>query len=365
VPSVVKPPCRQASTLSDVASRAGVDRSTASRVLNGSEGTRVSDATRLRILDAAAALDYRPNFVARGLRTARTQTIALIVPQINSPVFAEIIAGATEAVRARDYTLLIGEQEENVEGDPLYTKLAQANQIDGLIMAPRVRDDALVRRLTDMRIPIVVAHSKVRSIPYCVTIDSFEATKRMIDHLLVLGHRRIAYLARRSEFYNDGRRLAGFRAALRAAGITPDERLIMHTPHTYKDGYAHTLRLLETCTEPPTAIFTVALITAGGVMKALEQARLRVPEDLSVVALYDHEFADVLTPPVTTMHMPRKDVGQIAARVMIDLLEGRRPTPELMLPPGELIRRASTAAPPAKECSPRSVRPTIKLAKPG
>lgn len=362
---MVKSLGKQVPTLCDVASRAGVDRSTASRVLNSTDGTRVSDATRLRILDAAAALDYRPNFVARGLRTARTQTIALIVPQINSPVFAEIIAGATEAVRAQDYTLLIGEQEEDVEGDPLYTKLARANQIDGLIMAPRVRDDALVRRLTDMRIPIVVAHSKVRSIPYCVTINSFEATKRMINHLLALGHRRIAYLARRSEFYNDGRRLAGFRAALRAAHVTPDERLIVHTPHTYEDGYAHTLRLLETCTEPPTAVFTVALITAGGVMKALEEAHLRVPEDLSVVALYDHEFADVLSPPVTTMRMPRKDVGQIAARVMIDLLEGRRPAPELVLPPGEIIARASTAAPPAKARSPRPVQTAAKLVNPG
>jgi LacI family transcriptional regulator len=273
--------------------------------LSGSNDARVSDATRARILQAAAALNYRPNSMARGLRTARTRTVALIVPEISSPVFSEIIAGATAAVRAEDYTLLIGEQEENVEGDPLYTKLAHANQIDGLIIAPRRRDKALERRLGEMRIPVVVAHSKVHGIPFCVTIDSFAATQRMITHLLELGHRRIAYLARPAVFYNDRRRLAGFRATLRAAGVEPDDRLIMYAPHTYEDAYAHTMRLLEDPGQPPTAVFTVSLIAAAGVMKAVEKVGRRVPDDISVVALYDHEFAEALTPPVTTMQMPR------------------------------------------------------------
>ncbi len=343
---MVKSPTRQAPTLSDVARQAGVDTSTVSRVLSDSDGARVSAATRSRILDAAAALNYRANIVARGLRTARTRTIALIVPRIDSTVFAEIIAGATEVARTQDYTLLIGQQEEGRDGEPLYTKLAQANQIDGLILAPRIRDDTLVRRLAGLRIPVVVAHSKVRSVPYCVTTDSFAATKQVINHLLALGHRRIAYLARVSVFYNDGRRLAGFRAALRAANVAPDEAPIVHTPHSYRDAYAHTLRLFETST-PPTALFTVSLIAAGGAMKALEAIGRRVPEDVSVVALYDGEFADVLTPPVTTMRVPRIEVGETAARVMIDLLEGRQPTQPLMLPPGPLIERASTAPPPA------------------
>lgn len=336
---------KQTSNLAAVALLAGVDASTASRVLNASDGARVSEATRQRILDAAATLNYRPNFVARGLRTAKTRTIALVVPEVNSPVFAEIIAGATEAVRVHDYTLLVGTQPEDAEGDLLYAKLARANQVDGMIVAPRLRDTALSKDLAALRIPLVVAHTKMQGVPYCVTLDSFTATKTAIGHLTTLGHRRIAYLARRATFYNDGRRLAGFRAAHRSAGLVADDALIVHTPHTYADTYANTARLLQTCATPPTAIFTVSLIATAGAMKALEDAGLRIPRDVSIMALYDHEFADALKPPVTTMHMPRADVGYMAARVLIDLLEGRPPPADLVLPPGALIVRESTAPP--------------------
>jgi LacI family transcriptional regulator len=339
-----------------VALQAGVDTSTASRVLSGSEHARVSEATRARIIEAAATLNYRPNVMARGLRTARSRTIALIVPQISSSVFSEIIAGATAAARAQDYTLLIGEQEEGeVDGDQLYTKLARANQIDGLLIAPRIHDARLGRRLRGLGIPVVVAHSKVPGIPFCVTIDSFAAARQMVTYLLDLGHRRVAYLARRSDFYNDGRRLAGFRAAHRAARAEIDERLILHTPHTFEDGFANMAQLLDRAPfrndplvaglQRPTAVFTVSLVVAAGAMKAIEQAGLGVPHDVSIVTLYDHEFAPGLTPPVTTMQMPRENVGTVAARMMIDLLEGRSPKPEQVLPPGKLIVRASTAPP--------------------
>jgi LacI family transcriptional regulator len=344
--AAVKGTRRQAATLSDVATQAGVDTSTVSRVLSGAEGARVSDATRLRILDAAAALNYRPNVMARGLRTARTRTIGLIVPEINSTVFAEIIAGATAAARAQDYTLLIGEQEEGKTiDDPLYTRLARANQIDGLVIAPRRRDDRLASRLGALHIPVVVAHSKVSGIPFCVTIDSFAATRRMVTHLLECGHRRVAYLARRAVFYNDLRRLAGFRAALRAADIAIDEGLILHTPHTFDDALINMERLLAKGLRRPTAVFTVSLITAAGAMKAIDRAGLSVPQDVSIVTLYDHEFAPGLTPPVTTMRMPREDVGNVAARMMVDLLEGRDPKPDVVLPPGDLIMRGSVAPP--------------------
>jgi LacI family transcriptional regulator len=265
---------------------------------------------------------------------------------VNSPVFAEIIAGATEAVRIHDYTLLVGTQPDDAEGDPLYAKLARANQVDGVIVAPRRRDAALSQGLAALKIPLVVAHTKIQGVPYCVTLDSFTATKAAIGHLIALGHRRIAYLARRAVFYNDGRRLAGFRAAHRSAGLGLDDALVLHTPHTYRDTYAHTVKLLQTRATPPTAIFTVSLIATAGAMKALEDAGLRIPHDVSIMALYDHEFADALKPPVTTMRMPRANVGHVAARVLIDVLEGRPPPADLVLPPGELIVRESTAPPP-------------------
>jgi LacI family transcriptional regulator len=338
--------------LAAVASLAGVDTSTASRVLSGPSNYRVNESTRARILAAAAQLDYRPNLLARGLRTARTRTLAIVVPRINTAVYAEIVAGAARAVRARDYTLLIVQHDDDGEGDAIYRKVAQTNQVDGLIVAPHKAGPSFVAALASMAIPVVIVHRKIRGLSHCVTLDSYAATKLAINHLIDLGHRRIAYVARRAGFYNDSRRLAGFKAALLDAGIEIDPSFIVHADHTHEGARFAVNALLKAGSSPPTAIFNVSLMAASGSLSALDDHGLRVPDDVSVIALYDDPYASVLQPSITTVRMPLQEMGAKAADVLLDLLEGRAAPSAFSLPAGALVVRASTG--PIKGTSRRS-----------
>jgi LacI family transcriptional regulator len=338
---------RKPASLADVAARAGIDPSTASRVLNGRADQRVSEGTRARILAAAVALDYRPNSLARGLRLSRTRTLGIIVPQLENLLYAEIVAGASQAVRADDYTLLIVHHGEDATDGSAYRRIAEVNRIDGLIIATLTPDLVLATDLRGFETPVVVVHRKIEGIENCITIDSFTAVKRCIEHLIALGHRRIGFLARVTGYYNDTQRLAGYRAALVEAGIPVEEDLIIHTPHTRTEAEQTIRGLLDRDWALPTAIFNVALIASAGIMSVLAERGLHVPDDLSVISLYDNPFAEVLQPPVTTMRMPLQQLGAAGATLLINILEKRPDNDPRMLPPGPIQVRRSTGAPRA------------------
>jgi LacI family transcriptional regulator len=333
--------------LADVAAKAGVDPSTASRILNRQAGYRVSEATRERVLAAAAELGYSPNPMARGLRTARTRTIGIVVPQIENPLYAEIIAGAARAVRAHDYTLLVAYQEDWTASSSTYEKVAQVNRVDGLIAAPLDSGPELMAAFERIDVPYVVVHRRIRGIERCIVMDSYAAAKLAVGHLIEQGHRRIAYVARRSVYYNDTRRLAAYKAALKEAGIAVDERLIVHSLHTREGGIEGTKALLQS-DETVTAIFTVTPFAASGVMSVLSERGLRIPDDISVLALYDHGFAEALQPPVTTVGMPLQDMGAAAVDMLIAILKGEAPPPVQPLPPKGLNLRRSTGPVPLR-----------------
>ncbi|MFC7399088.1 LacI family DNA-binding transcriptional regulator [Chelatococcus sp. GCM10030263] len=345
--STVQRAPRRAVALADVAAKAGVDASTASRILNHDAGYRVSAATRERVLATAAELGYSPNPMARGLRTARTRSIGIVVPQIENPLYAEIIAGAARAVRAHDYTLLVAYQEDWAGGGSVYEKVAQVNRVDGLIAAPLDAGPELMAAFERIDVPYVVVHRRIRGIERCIIMDSYAAAKLAVHHLIEQGHRRIAYVARRSVYYNDTRRLAGYKAALREAGIGIDERLIIHSAHTREGGINGVEALLQSGVVA-TAIFTVTPFAASGIMAILAEKGLRVPGDVSVLALYDHGFAEALQPPVTTVGMPLQDMGAAAVDVLIAMLQGRAPPPVRPLLPRELNLRKSTGPVPLR-----------------
>jgi LacI family transcriptional regulator len=336
---------RRAVALADVAAKAGVDASTASRILNHDAGYRVSAATRERVLATAAELGYTPNPMARGLRTARTRSIGIVVPQIENPLYAEIIAGAARAVRAHDYTLLVAYQEDWAGGGSVYEKVAQVNRVDGLIAAPLDAGPELMAAFERIDVPYVVVHRRIRGIERCIIMDSYAAAKLAVRHLAEQGHRRIAYVARRSVYYNDTRRLAGYKAALREAGIAIDERLIVHSAHTREGAIKGAETLLQSGVVA-TAIFTVTPFAASGIMSVLVERGLRVPDDVSVLALYDHGFAEALQPPVTTVAMPLQEMGAAAVDVLIAMLQGNAPPPVRPLLPKDVNVRNSTGPAP-------------------
>ncbi|MCM2310021.1 MAG: LacI family transcriptional regulator [Steroidobacteraceae bacterium] len=330
--------------LKDVAEAAGVDTSTASRVLNGEAGHRVAAETRNRVLAAAGRLGYRPNEMARALRTARTRTLGIVVPQLDNPVFPQIIIGATSAAHARGYELLVSLVDAAADSNSVYDRLAHANRVDGLLVST-LEDDATLRGiLKRASVPFVLVNRKLRGVANFVVHDNFEAAKASAAYLLSLGHRRIAHVAGRLTGYNGSQRLAGYESALRDAGIEPSPDLVFEAGYTLEGGVRATEALLAS-RRMPTAILAATVISAAGALKALHAAGVRVPQDVSVMSIHDLPIADMLQPPLTAMRLPLQEMGKVATEGLIDVLEGKAKSVSRLLPHEQLVVRSSTAPP--------------------
>jgi LacI family transcriptional regulator len=339
---------RKVIRLKDVADAAGVDTSTASRVLNSEAGHRVASDTRDRVLAAAGDLGYRPNAMARALRTARTNTLGIAVPQLDNPVFPQIIIGATSAAHARGYDLLITLVEPSSADSSVYERLAHAKRVDGLLVST-IEDDTTLRRiLKRASLPFVLVNRRVRGLPNYVVHDNFVAARISTEYLLSLGHRRIGHLAGRIKGYNGSQRLAGYEAALRAAGIEPEAALISEAGYTLEGGVRATEAMLA-ARRRPTAILAATVISGSGALKALHAANVRVPQDMSVMSIHDLPIAEMLQPPLTALRLPLQEMGRVATDGLIDLLEGNAKSVSRMLQPEQLVVRASTAPPRARQ----------------
>ncbi len=328
--------------LSDVARLAGVDVSTASRVLRGEASQRIRPETRERILESARSLDYEPNTLAQGLRTSRTRTLGLIVPQLDNPVFASAIRGAEKSAARHGYSLLIAHRESGAT-DAVYQRLSHRNRVDGLLVASLDDDVLLKQELESTHAPFVLLNRRLPGSPYCVVLDSRAAAAIAVDHLAAQGHRRIAHLAGRPGGFNAGERLAGYRDGLARHGIAFDPALVAVAGYTAEGGAAAMRSLLK---EKPTAVLGATLVTAAGAMAVLHEAGLQIPGDVSVVGLHDAAVATMLYPQLTTVQMPTERMGEIACDLLIDLVNGGTPQPVAPLPPDGLVLRASTGPAP-------------------
>lgn len=333
--------------LSDVAQAAGVDASTVSRVLNDDPRCRVGDATRERIFAVARDLGYKPNAIARGLRTARTRTLGFAVPQLDNPVFAQILIGATAAAHARGYDLVMSLVEDISGGSGVYERLAHTNRVDGLLVATLEDDQTLLKALERASVPYVVVNRKVRGVENCVSFDNFAVAKEATEYLLSLGHRRIAHLAGNLNGSNGTRRLAGYQAALEAAGVRPDPRLVAEAGYTLGGGARAAEALLATRPRP-TAILAATVLSAAGALKVLHASGIEVPGEVSVMSIHDVEIAEMLLPPLTTIRLPLRRMGEVATQGLVDLLEDKAGSVARTLRPDGINVRESTAKPPRR-----------------
>ena len=328
--------------LRDVAARAGVDVSTVSRVLSGDRAQRTSVETRDKIVEAAKALDYRPNALARALRTARTHTIGIVVPQLDNPVFSSAILGAEAAAAARGYSLLITHRDPKHPMEGEFERLAATHRVDGLLVSSLDEDRNLIASLEATGIPFVLMNRQLGAAA-SVALDSEQSARLGTEHLLDLGHRRIAHLAGRLEGFNGRARLKGYEAALAAHGIAPDPALVEAAGYTAEGGAAATRRLLAKEGSLPTAILAATLVSATGALAALHEAGIAVPAAMSVVAIHDNPLAAMVYPTLTTVATPIEEMGRRAAELLIALLDGGASPAQALLPPTGLIQRASSA----------------------
>jgi LacI family transcriptional regulator len=337
--------------LRDVARLAEVDPSTASRVLRGDPAQQVRPETRQRILDAARELDYRPNALARSLRTRRTGTLGLVIPSLDNVGFADVTHGIQQAAAEAGRLVLVVEAEavpaeDGAGGGELYERLVGEGWVDGLIVAFATLDDRLVARLADRGAPLVLVNRRTSGVHGAVVVDDERGSRLAVEHLVSLGHRRIGYVGLDAPTDTARRRLAGYRAGMKGTGAPPRAGRQAKAPPTVDGGRAAVDRILAADDGRPTALFVASLMSALGVRAGLLAAGLAIPRDMSLIAFNDHPIAEHLAPPLTTVRMPNLRMGREAVRMLLGALEGQ-PVRDLMIEDApELVVRASTAPPP-------------------
>jgi LacI family transcriptional regulator len=331
-------------TLRDVARLAGVHPGTVSRALNPQTRGLVNERTARRVLDAAQELGYRPNPIARGLRTNRSGTIGVLVPDLMNPLFAAVVRGIEDGLREGAYTPLIANTDNDADRERVAYEAMRARQVDGFIAATARRDHWLLADNVSAGVKVVLVNRRVDSdaLP-AVTGDDHEGIRLAVEHLTGLGHRRIAHLAGSQTLYTGWSRHLGFRDAMEHCGLELDPDLVVFSDaFTEREGARCCGELLARRNEF-TAIVAGNDLLALGCYDALGQAGLRCPDDVSVVGYNDMPFVDRVTPPLTTVRVPHYELGATAARLMLEQLRGTDVPPrQLMLPP-ELVIRGSTA----------------------
>ncbi|EYR80235.1 MULTISPECIES: LacI family DNA-binding transcriptional regulator [unclassified Shinella] len=329
-------------TLRDVAAATGVDVSTISRVLQNKG--RVSEETRTRILETAERLGYHGNPVARALKTAKSSTVLMVVPQIENPIFASAIIGAEIEARSRGFALLVS--YDKGDGREIISDISRSSIIEGVIIASFDDDNRLRQVLNSTDLPHVVLNRHLPGDENCVAIDTRRAARMGVEHLIAMGHRRIGHLAGRLGRFNGDMRRRGWEEAMAAAGLDHGDHLIAQAGYSPDAVPAAVDKLLAIGV---TAIHAATLLTAAATIARLHERDVRVPEEVSVITMHDDLLARVVYPQVTTVALPSQEMGRVAARRLIDLIQGVEPNGtqsagSLLLPPDELIIRASVAA---------------------
>jgi LacI family transcriptional regulator len=315
-------------TSSEVAQRAGVSRTTVSFVLNDSPNKGISEETRKRVLEAAQELGYTPNAAARSLKGGGTGTVAVVIARSEhlhvDAFLPRLLSTVNESFQLQGYRVLI-EAAEGPEGE--FLNLVRSKRIDGLIVANvRERDRLLVKQLSEEGFPVVMPGNGLERFNTRHTdVDDSWAAQRGVEHLLKLGHRRIAHIGFGSEAYqNVQSRRVGYERALREAGISPDPALVTNADISARSGQVAMQRLLDTGVDF-SALFAGNDTIALGAMKALRLAGRRLPDDVAIVGYDDIPLADFAHPPLTTLRSDPVLQGQEAVDQLLALMGGKAP----------------------------------------
>ena len=335
---------RRRPTSADVASRAGVSRTTVSLVLND-RSESIPETTRRRVLEAARELGYHPDHSARGLAGGRSQTLALVLRQTAEQVagdalLAETLRGLATAARSASFRVLV---EPLTPGETTYGDLVRSGRADGVVVSGPLFDDPELADLVAEGFPIVIQGHLPGAAAPSVDVDNVASARMAVDHLLELGHRRIACITNAALTYTAAAdRLAGYREALATAGLAAAPELVEEGAFDAASGHRAMTRILER--GRPDAVFAASDVVALGAIGALREAGLRIPDDVSVVGFDDVPLAAYFDPPLTSIRVPAYDLGLAAGHALLDRIGGRE-VPDRTLLPTELIVRASTGSP--------------------
>lgn len=330
-------------TISDVARRAGVSPVTVSRVMNG--GSNVKQETREKVQRAIEELHFLPNSAARSLRSKRTYTLALLVPDITNSYWTTIARGVEDKALESGYSILLCNTDENPEKLQRYQDVIIGQRVDGVIIAPYDSNAGNLSKFRDRKIPVVVIDRRINGWEVDTVIgDSLNGARELVGHLIDLGHKRIAILTGPSSTSTAEDRITGYCMALEEAGIPVDPRLIRRGEFRAVSGQEITARLLHEDLDI-TAIFAANNTLALGTIKAIEAHGLCIPQDIALVCFDDLPDLSQVFPFLTVAVQPAYEIGECAAELLIDRLEGEANIqPRHLTLPTKIIVRYSSGS---------------------
>ncbi|MES0857486.1 LacI family DNA-binding transcriptional regulator [Geobacillus sp. G4] len=325
-------------SIKDVAKRANVSTATVSRVLRNAGN--VTEETRQRVLEAIEALNYQPNVLGRYLRRMETETVLVVVPDITNPFFSKVLRGIEAVALKHGYQVLLGDTQNDVRLEEQYLNLLPQRQVDGMIFLTARIGKELVEEMA-RQFPIVLAceYLEGADIP-TVSIDNISSARKATEHLIRLGHCRIAHLSGPMNIILSRDRLRGYQQALAQHELEADAALVQEGDFTYESGYNLTLKLLA-LEKPPTAIFAANDEMAIGAIKAVRHRGGRVPDDVAVVGFDDIQMASIFEPSLTTIAQPMFEIGQKAMELLLALIEGTSARRRQLVLPDRLVIRDS------------------------
>ena len=327
-------------SIKDIATAAGVTQSTVSRALANSP--RVKLETRRRIQRIAGAMGYVPSAIARGLATKRTSTIGVVVMDIADPFTAAVVGAIDKSARDLGYSVILSTYGPNPEGEMSAIRLLLQQRVDAIIVPDPLVVDSSLAQLEQISAPIILLNK--RSYDFSVGTDNIDSARQAVEHLLGLGHRRIAYIGGSRSKEESAERRAGYEQALIDHGICLEPSLIVEGDG-WSEGGRRSMHQLLALPSPPTAVFCFNDLTASGVLLAAYGAGVRIPQDLSVVGFDDSSLASLLVPPLTTVAQQSDQIARLALQMALDLMEGNT-SPTRVTLTGKLVTRESTASPP-------------------
>ena len=326
-------------TIRDVAAHAGVSHQTVSRVINNSE--RVSPETRAQIEASINELGYRPNAIARSMARGRTCTLACISPNLTDFTFASIIEGAEAKVRKHGYFLVSSSAPTEEEFSRLIEELFTSRRAEGLFVINPYADGRYNLLPPEVPTVFVAARPRVRDTVSSVALDDFNVARQATQHLIELGHRHIAMVTGPMVEDCSQDRCSGYEQALKDNSINLDQSLVVAGDWAATSGY-QALKYFIELSSPPTAIFAQNDRMAIGILRGAREMGVNVPSELSVIGVDDMPLSSYFDPPLTTMRQDPLSIGREAARLLIEKVENREPSPEHILLEAQLIQRKST-----------------------
>ena len=312
-------------TLATMAARLGCSQTTISRVLNGKgEKYRISDDTVKKVLAEALRCNYSPSLLAQNLRRSRTQTIGLLIPSVANPFFADMASVIINEAHARHFTTIVVDMMEDGSNQDEAVAAVLSRQVDGMIVIPCAANSTLLEEIDREVVPIVLVDRYYENAPLSyVTTNNYDGGLMATDLLIVNRHKHIACIQGDPETMPNRMRVKGYRQAMESAGLAAYET-ITGNEFSIQNGYFET-KLLLGSTPRPTAIFALSNTILLGAIKAIREAGLRIPEDVSIISFDNNKYLDYMVPPITRVSQPVEDMARLASRILFEKINEKKP----------------------------------------